>query len=159
MLRGSHECSPNSSFFNTVIISVSALQLLRTKITVSMHVLYTMTTTDTNCRHTQKKSRMLESIVQCFLFTANVQWNILGSFRSNNQFVIALNTDQAELCAFTIPCYVYVECLQYACSIWLTRFRLKSFIVSFFYSESTHSTNSVNTVCVKILWMRGHYAW
>ena len=47
------------------------MQLLRTKITSAMHVLYTMTTTDTNWRHTiqnkhtQKKSRMLESIVQC----------------------------------------------------------------------------------------------
>ena len=76
MLMGRHECFPNIvllfllllGFFvcvfffvvvvflfvfffgggNTVIVSVSAIQLLRTKITVAMHVLYTMTTTDTN---------------------------------------------------------------------------------------------------------------
>ena len=58
------------------------MQLLRTKITVAMHVVYTMTTTDTNWRHTiqnkytkKKKSRMLESIVQC-LRLMGVVWKL-----------------------------------------------------------------------------------
>ena len=97
--------------------------------------------------------QLIDMLTVFFFFTANVQWNILGSFGSIDQFVIALNTDQAGLCAFTIPRYVCVECLQYACNIWLTRFRFWSFIMSFFYSEPTHSTKSVNTIYVKIPWI------
>ena len=134
-----------------------ALYSLSCSLAFQLSLVHRMKSTTSSFLKTHLHSRV--SLTVFFLFTANVQWNILGSFRSNNQFVIALNTDQAGLCAFTIPRYVYVECLQYACNIRLTRFRLRSFIVSFFllwihtlYKVCQHSLceNPVNerTLCL-----------